>query len=36
VGSRTGKRGGLIKMKDMYNDDVGQEGARVYEPHEVK
>jgi hypothetical protein len=36
VGSRNGKRGGFIEIKEMYNNDVGHGGARVYEPHEVK
>jgi hypothetical protein len=29
-------RGGFINIKDMYNNDGGQGGARVCEAHEVK
>jgi hypothetical protein len=29
-------RGGFINVTDMFNNDVGQEGVRVYEAHEVK
>jgi hypothetical protein len=31
-----GRRGGFINIKDMYNNDGGQGGARVCETHEVK
>ena len=31
-----GARGGFINIKDMYNNDVGKGGARVYEAYEVK
>ena len=35
-GGRDGRRGGFINRKDMYNNDVGKGGVRVYEGHEVK
>ena len=31
-----GWRDGFINIKDMYNNDVGKGGVRVYEAHEVK
>jgi hypothetical protein len=31
-----GWRNGIINIKDMYNNDGGQWGVRVYEFHEVK
>jgi hypothetical protein len=36
VGWFKGGRGGLINLKDMYHNDVGKGGARVYEAYEVK
>jgi hypothetical protein len=36
VGEGMGARGGFINIKDMYNNDVGKGGARVYEAYEVK
>jgi len=36
VAIMNGRRGGFINIKDMYNNDGGQGGARVCEPHEVK
>jgi cell division septum initiation protein DivIVA len=27
---------GFINMQDVYNNDVGKGGVRVYEAHEVK
>jgi hypothetical protein len=31
-----GLRVGFIKINDMYNNDVGKGGVRVYEVYEVK
>ena len=36
VGEGMGTRGCFINIKDMYNNDDGQGGARVCEAHEVK
>jgi hypothetical protein len=36
VGEGICARGGFINIKDMYNNDVGNGGVRVYEAHEVK
>jgi hypothetical protein len=36
VGGFVAARGGLINIKDMYNNDVGKRGVRVYEAYEVK
>ena len=33
---RNGRRGGFINIKDIYNNDIGKGGVRVYEGHEVK
>ena len=31
-----GRRDGFIDINDMYNNDVGRGGVRVYEAYEVK
>ena len=31
-----GRRGSLINVKNMYNNDGGEGGVRVYEAYEVK
>ena len=36
VAIMNGRRDGFIIIKDMYNDDVGKGGVRVYEAYEVK
>jgi len=36
VGWFRGGRGGFIHIKDMYHNDVGKKGARVYEAYETK
>jgi len=36
MGGGMGLRVGFINMNDMYNDDVGKGGVRVYEANEVK
>ena len=35
-GRRDGRRGSLINVKNMYNNDGGEGGVRVYEAYEVK
>ena len=35
MGGFKGGRGGFINIKDMYNNDVGKGGVRVYEAYEV-
>jgi hypothetical protein len=34
--TRRGWRYGFININDMYNNDVGKGGVRVYEAYEVK
>jgi hypothetical protein len=36
MGGWVGLRVGFININDMYSNDVGREGARVCEAHEVK
>jgi hypothetical protein len=36
VGGGMGLRVGIINVNDMYNNDVGKGGVRVYEAYEVK
>ena len=36
VGGGMGSRVGFININDMYNNDVGKGGVRVYEAYEVK
>ena len=35
-GYKGGVRVGFININDMYNNDVGKGGVRVYEAYEVK
>jgi hypothetical protein len=35
VAIMNGRRDGYIDVKDLYNDDVGKGGVRVYEAYEV-
>ena len=35
-GYKGGVRVGFINLNDMYNNDVGKGGVRVYEAYEVK
>ena len=35
-GCKGGVRVGFININDMYNNDVGKGGVRVYEAYEVK
>jgi hypothetical protein len=34
--AKGGVRVGFINLNDMYNNDVGKGGVRVYEAYEVK
>jgi hypothetical protein len=36
MGGCVGLRVGFININDMYNNDVGKGGVRVYEAYEVK
>jgi hypothetical protein len=36
MGEWVGLRVGFININDMYNNDVGKWGVRVYEAYEVK
>ena len=36
MGGGMGLRVGFINMNDMYNNDAGKGGVRVYEAYEVK
>jgi hypothetical protein len=36
MGKGMGLRVGFININDMYNNDVGKGGVRVYEAYEVK
>jgi hypothetical protein len=36
VAIMNGRRGGFMNIKDMYNNDVGKGGVRVYEAYEVQ
>jgi hypothetical protein len=36
VAQERGQRYGFININDMYNNDVGKGGVRVYEAYEVK
>ena len=36
MGGWVGLRVGFININDMYNNDVGKGGVRVYEAYEVK
>jgi hypothetical protein len=36
VAQGRGQRYGFININDMYNNDVGKGGVRVYEAYEVK
>jgi hypothetical protein len=36
VAIMNGRRDGSINMNDMYNNDVGKGGVRVYEAYQVK
>jgi hypothetical protein len=34
--TREGRRYGFININDIYNNDVGKGGVRIYETYEVK
>ena len=36
MGGWMGLRVGCININDMYNNNVGKEGVRIYEAYEVK